>query len=190
MDRNRLYKEQYDLEWSHRSHLLSMTNFCMVAATVIGTALVAAAQSFNYASGYSALFFVPLLLASAIALVRALHHIGKSLIGRNYKYLPPPEELESHYTNLVAWALPSSSGLNPDAEFEQDLHRLIAAAASVNFKTNSEKAAFVQRALASIRWSLMLLAFAALPYLMGNTVDEQAIISFFTDNSTREVFHE
>ena len=184
MDRHQLYKEQYDLEWSHRAHLLSMTNFCMVAAIAIGTALVAATESFNYASSYSALCFVPLLLASATALALALHHIGKSLIGRNYRYLPTPEELESHYTSLAAWAEAPRGAVNPDAEFKQDLHRLIAAAASVNFNTNSEKAAFVQRALAGIRWSLVLLAFAALPYLMGNTGGEQAVISFFTGNPT------
>ena len=183
MDRHQLYKEQYDLEWSHRAHLLSMTNFCMVAAIAIGTALVAVAQSFDYASGYSLYGFVPLLLASVTAWALSLYYIGRTLIGQEYGYLPKAEQLEKHYANITAWTKMQSAAVDPDAEFERDLQQKIAAVASLNFETNSRKTASLQRALAGIAWSLALLAVAAIPYLLANTGGEEAIVSFFTSKS-------
>ena len=182
MDRNKLYKEQYDAEWNHRSHLLGMTNFCMVAATVIGTALVAAAQNFDYTPEHSTFFFVLLLLASLVTLAVSFYYIGRALIGKDYKYLPKPKQLEDYHAEIAAWTKQKGSKTGPDAEFEQNLQEMIATAASANFDTNRAKAFFVQRALTNISWSLVLLATAAVPYLLGSTGIVQAMLSLFTDN--------
>ena len=183
MDMYKLYKEQYDLEWSHRSYLLSMTNLCIVAVTVIGTAWVTAAQSFNYAPGYSTWFFVPLMLASVAVWVFALGNIRKAVIGQEYEYLPRYQRIEHRRARIEAWAKSPGVKANPDAVLEQEIQVATAKAASANFYINGERARYVQRALKGIVWSLMLLVIAAIPYLLGNTGGEQAIISFFTDNS-------
>lgn len=181
MDRNQLYKEQYDLEWSHRAHLLSMTNFCMVAATVIGTALVAAAQSFNYTSGYGPLF-ISFFLVSLTFLAAALFHISKSFIGQEYRYMPTSEQIEGHYAHLQKWRQEKKVGGEPNAEFEDYLLDRFAEAASANFYTNRMRASFVQSALMNVVWSLVFLAASAIPYLLGSTGMAKAVILFFTGN--------
>ena len=164
MGRGQLYKERYDLEWNHRSHLLGMTNFCVVVATIAGTTLVAAAQSFNYgAEVYVLRMFVSLLALSIASFALAIYYIGRALIGGVYTYLPTPIQLEDYFSAIEEDA---GTGVSSD-EFEKFVDRRIIEAASANFETNRVRTHYVQQALKGISGSLVLLAVAAVPYLLS-----------------------
>ena len=171
MNRGKLYKEQYDLEWSHRSHLLSMTNFCIVAATIVGTTLVAEMQSFDYSAVYDAhkilaLLFVGSAGMAAVFVAIAIVSVCKALIGHEYKYLPSLGELNEHYLHIESLFGNSNMG-DPDIVFGEFVNSRLIEAADANFDTNMARAVHIERAMKSISWSLGGLAFASLLYLLS-----------------------
>ena len=166
MGRNEWYKEQYDLEWAHRAHLFDQTRFCMVAATVIGTAIAAAAHGFDYGVHFwLSCPFVVLLAASALLLLVGLLYVCRSLVGQDYSYPPKPGQLERHFSRVTRWAEARGRGENPDELFDADLSAIIVGIADANFEFNRAKGSLVQRALWCLAWSLLPLFGAGLLYL-------------------------
>lgn len=180
MDKSELYSARYDAEWIHRSHLFNMTNFCMVTATIVGTALFAEMQSFNYESVYSVIF-IPLALISFSFLVAAFVNIRRALVEHEYQFLPKPEELEEHFSAIEEWQRNNAVKGNPNAVFEEFLKTRTVEASSTNFDTNSAKASYVRLAMRSITRALAFLAVASIPYLLEMTNVVQAASRFLPD---------
>ena len=169
MDRNRLYKEQYDFEWSHRSYLLGMTNFCMIAAIIVGTTMVAEAQSFNYEAGFAtALAFVSGLTGSFAFLSTAVFCICMALVGREYRHLPTLAQLEDYYSETKQRRKDNgATDESHDAEFERFLNGRIIEATDANSNTNKEREYFVQKAIVSIISSLPFLMVSSIAYVLS-----------------------
>ena len=165
MDRLQLYKELSDREWGRQAHLLRVMNLCMVAATVLGTALVAVLQGFDYGSGLR-MAFLGFAGLAGLALACSLYYIGRALLGRGYFHLPKASVLEQHYTTLRDW---HGAGGDPAgaaaSAFGEYIASWLIAAADRNSAANERVSSFVRNALASIAVSLTFLAIAAILYL-------------------------
>ena len=166
MDRMAWYQKQYDLEWVHRAHLFDLTKFCILATTVLGTAIAAAAHSFNYAAQPWIVWpFGALLALSALSLLIGLFHIRGSLLDQWYSYPPKAGELESDFARITQWVEDHGGDSSPEDLLGEDLHARIVAAADVNFETNRARASRIQRALRWLARSLVPLFGAALLYI-------------------------
>ena len=165
--RLQLYKELSDHEWFRQSHLLRMTNLCMVAATVLGTALVAVLQGFDYGASLQTPF-LGFAALSGLALACALYCICRALIGYEYSHLPLPSELEAHHSALHDWYRANSGAVgNPDSAFDEYILLRVIQAVGFNDRVNTRRGAFVQKALVFLAISLVFLAATAMPYLLA-----------------------
>ena len=124
MDRMKLYEGRYNLEWEHRAHLLNLTNLCIVASTIIGTALVTGVQLFNYeTAGVIRLFFLVCSGISSVAIFVSFFFICWSLIDRGYSHFPNPSDIEKHYSRIRKWAAGSvEAEVDPGYYFQDTLH--------------------------------------------------------------------
>ena len=166
MDRLQLYKEMNDREWERQAHLLRVTNLCMVAATVLGTALVAVLQGFDYGAGLR-VPFLGFAGLSGLALASSLYFVGRVLIGRRYASLPSADTLERHYVRLRGWAGAIGTPTSVlESAFDEHVVRWMIGVAITNRYANALTESFVQKALVSIAVSLTLLAIAAILYLL------------------------
>jgi hypothetical protein len=168
-----LYKDRYDFEWNHRSHILGVTNVCIVAATIVGSSLVAEAQSFDYGSHYKILF-ISIWGLSVIALIAGLYFICRALIGYGYSHLATPGQLEKYYRQLKKWCednkLPEEKATE---KLNDHILQKMSEAVEVNLENNKKKSAYNQKSIISVFISLLFLACSAPPYLLAKNGKEE-----------------
>lgn len=164
---NDLYKDRYDFEWNHRSHLLGVTNICIVAAAIIGSGLVAEAQGFNYASDLKCIF-LSIWILSAFSFATSLYFIARSLIGYGYSHIATPSELQNHHKELLKWCETNNHQVSvADSKLEEFINSKMAEAVDINLENNKKKSAYNQKSMIFVFIALALLSLAAVPFLLS-----------------------
>lgn len=160
-----LYKERYDFEWNHRTHLLEMTNVLIAVAAIVGSGLVFEVKTFEYTSWLFCWFLV-LSIGSALALAASVYFIARSIVGYGYSHIATPKQLEEYESQLGQWC--SENGLPPDdvaIHLQRFIDERIAEAVEVNVANNRRKSAYAQKSIISVCLSFGFLFFATVPYL-------------------------
>lgn len=171
-----IYKDHYQFEWDHRSHLTSALNIPIAVTTVIGGALTIMIQSFLYHNDLATYFFIGLNVLTIISIVLAVFFVFKSLHGYKYQRIPTPKKLKKHYDDLVKWHVTYGDGMaDAKKEFKQSFHEGMAEAVEINAHNNKSKSAYIYRANVALATSLLFLAFSSVPFLVKTVGENEKI---------------
>lgn len=173
MDKN-IYQDQYDFELNQRAYLASAVNIPLVAVTILGSAIASMGVGFSYHIDASSIIFVMCLSASALALVVSISFIFYSLIGYEYKKLPPPSQLNNTYNELSEWhkdTYGNDEGANVD--FENEFCERLGQAVEVNSKNNISRGNFLHAATISLAVATIFIGISGFLYVV-NKVDNSS----------------
>ncbi len=161
-----IYKERYEFEWNHRTHLMDATNISIAATAIVGSGLVAQVQSFKYLNLWLLVFFMLFIFASSICLLVSIYCIYKSISGFRYAHIATPNQLNSHYNLLKNWCIENNRDINEADILLQDfITEKTGEAIEHNLENNKFKSAHNQRSIIATFLSLALLIVATVPYL-------------------------
>lgn len=162
-----IYKDHYQFEWDHRSHITSALNVPIAVATVIGGAITVMAQKFPYSNEVITWFFVPLPSLGAISIIVSAVFLFKAFHGYQYQRIPTPQTLRNYYDKLVEWHNQYGNGkADADKEFDDYFHKRMAEATEINARNNKAKSAYLYRTNTSLAVSLLFVAIASVPFLI------------------------
>jgi len=161
-----IYKEFYQFEWDHRSHLTSALNIPIAAATIVGGGIAFMAQSFSYSGDINTKLFVALTCLSSSFLLGVLFFIFKAFHGYTYSRIPTPLKFKKHYDELLDWHEKYAEGKkSADIRFEEYFNMRVGEAAEVNSHNNKNRSAYLYRTNVSLALSLFFLIISSAPYL-------------------------
>jgi hypothetical protein len=162
-----IYKDHYQFEWDHRSHLTSALNVPIAVATVIGSALAVMAQSFSYQANLTTYLFVVLIVLSVASIVVAVFFLFRALHGYEYQRTPTPAVLKKYYDDLVQWHESNGSdSLTAENEFDEYFHQKIAEAVENNATNNKRKSGYLYRTNLTLAISLLFVGLSSIPFLV------------------------
>ena len=141
-----IYKEHYQFEWDHRTHLTSSLNIPIAVATVIGSALAVMVRGFSYQADLTTNLFIVLIVLSATSIVVAIFFLFRALHGYEYQRIPIPSVLKNYYDELVQWHESNgSNNLTAEKEFDEYLNQKYAEAVENNSINNKRKSGYLYR---------------------------------------------
>jgi hypothetical protein len=162
-----IYKEHYQFEWDHRTHLTSSLNIPIAVATVIGSALAVMVQSFSYQADLTTNLFIVLIVLSATSIVVAIFFLFRALHGYEYQRIPTPSVLKNYYDGLVQWHESNGSdSLTAKKEFNKYLHQRYAEAVEKNSINNKRKSGYLYRTNLTLAISLLFVGLSSAPFLV------------------------
>jgi hypothetical protein len=162
-----IYKEHYQFEWDHRSHLAAAINLPIAGITVVGGAVAAMVLGFSFSKGTLTSCFVVLAALTAVSLLASVVFLFRSILGYQYQRIATPRKLKEHYDSLSSWHATYGKGLeNVEAEFEANFNERLAEAAEVNAANNIRKSAFLHWANLSVAIALSLATVTCVLYLV------------------------
>lgn len=166
----RIYKDQYEFEWNHRSHLTSALNIPIAVATVMGGALIALFQKFPFANDSTTYIFIAFSTFSTICLITAIVFLFKAVHGFKYLRVPTPMKLNEHYKELLEWwKRHDGSEENAKNDLNDFLDIRTAEAVERNSVNNKNKSAYIYKTNTALIFSLVFIALCSIPYLFKTT---------------------
>jgi hypothetical protein len=148
-----IYEQLYEFENQQRVHLASTVNVPIIAATALGSALVAMVLGYPFAWAPLTLLFVASLIVAALALGGSVAFVFLALIGYKYQKIPGPRALQAHERELRAYQLKEQGvGSESEAEkvvsetFRTSLEDAFVRATEVNAANNRNRGNSVYRA--------------------------------------------
>jgi hypothetical protein len=173
-----IYKDHYQFEWDHRSHLTSALNVPIAVATVIGGALAVMVQGFNYQNDSPTYFFVGFSALSAISIVVAVFFLFRALHGYQYQRVPTPAVLKNYYDRLVQWHESNNSDKpTAEREFEAYFHQRIAEAVENNATNNKRKSGYLYRTNLTLAIAMLFVGLSSVPFLIKTVTTGDKIYS-------------
>ncbi|MCP4746836.1 MAG: hypothetical protein GY874_11965 [Desulfobacteraceae bacterium] len=184
---SKIYKDQYEFEWNHRSHLTSALNIPIAVATLLGGALVTLFQKFPFAKDIPTYLFSAFALFSTISLVTAVIFIFRAVRGYKYQRIPTPTNIKKHYNDLKDW-WSRNNGSEKDAQKDLNdyINERLSEAVERNSVNNKNKSAYIYKTNSALISSLVFIALCTMPYLVrtinniSNTVKVEIINPEFT----------
>lgn len=162
-----IYKEFYQFEWDHRSHLTSALNIPIAGATIVGGGIVVMIQGVPYTANITTSIFVLFSAIAVLCLLGVLLFIFKAFHGYKYKRIATPLTFTEYYKELLAWHTKYGQGkASADERFEEYFNQRLAEAAEVNAQNNKNRSAYLYRANASLALCLLFMVFSSVPYLI------------------------
>lgn len=169
-----IYEQLYDFENEQRVHLASTVNVPIIAATALGSALVAMALGYPFAWARPTFLFLGLLIVAALALVGAVAFVFQALIGYKYQKIPGPRALQEYERALRAYQL-KELGVERESEAEQlvtetlrsSLEDSLVRATEVNSANNRKRGNSVYRANLCSAIATAALALAGAAYVVA-----------------------
>lgn len=162
-----IYKDHYQFEWDHRSHLTSALNVPIAVATVIGGALAVMVQSFNYQTDFTTYIFVALSALSATSIVVAVFFLFRALHGYQYERTPTPLVLKNYYDDLVNWHEANGSDKpTAESEFDEYFHQKIAESVETNATNNKRKSGYLYRTNLTLAIAMLFAGLSSVPFLI------------------------
>lgn len=172
-----IYKDRYEFEWNHRSHLSSALNIPIAVTTVLGGSFVILIQSFPFAEDWLTYLFVFFLCASIVGLITAIFFLCRAVLGYCYKCIPTPLRLKKYYDELVAWwERHEGTRENASDDLMAHIDECMAKAVEVNATNNLTKSAFIYRSNAALIVTLIFLFASSIPFLIKTKNFESQII--------------
>lgn len=163
--RSEIYKDHYEFEWSHRSHLTAALNIPIAVATVLGGGITVVVQKFPYEDEAVTYVFVLLVSMAVLSLVLAIAFLFFSFLGYQYQRIPTPLKIKEHHNQLIDWWKKNGGG---EKEARKDLDEFIdlrmGEAVEVNSANNRKKSAFLYKTNLSLAVTFILLGFSVIPY--------------------------
>lgn len=170
----KIYQEQYDFELNQRAYFASAINIPIVAVTILGSAIASMGVGFLYSISASSIIFVMCLSISILSLAVSVFFVFNSLIGYEYKKIPPPSELNKTYQELSEWYIETEGkdeGVN--ADFENALCERLSQAVEVNSKHNITRGNFLHAATISLAVATIFIGISGFFYVI-NKVDNSS----------------
>lgn len=165
--KSEIYKEFYDFEWDHRSHLTSAVNIPIAGATVVGGGIAVMIQGFSYSNNHSTKIFIICAVLAILCFIGVLYFIFKAFHGYTYERISTPLTFKKYYDELLEWHNRYGDGKSSaDVRFEYHFNNRLAEAAEVNALNNKNRSAYLYRANAVLALCLLFAVFAAAPYLV------------------------
>ena len=162
-----IYKDHYQFEWDHKSHLTSALNIPIGVATVIGGAIALMVKKYPYHQDFNTIGFVALISFSALLIVIAAYYLFKALHGYQYQRIPTPKTLKTYYDDLLQWHESYGNGKQAaEEEFNEYFHQRMAEAVDVNAHNNKSKSGYLYRTNVLLAISLLFVAFSSVPFLV------------------------
>ncbi len=168
-----IYKDHYQFEWDHRSHITSALNIPIAVSTVLGGAVTVMAKIYPYDQSGITYVFVGALLLAVICIALSVYFLFKALHGYQYQRVPTPLKLKSYYDDLLSWHTKYGNGkVSADEKFGEYFNQRMAEATEINAQNNKNKSAFLYRCNASLAVGIVLIAISSVPYLVS-TINEK-----------------
>lgn len=168
-----LYKEHYQFEWDHRSHLTSAINIPIAVATVLGGAITVMAQKYPYSSLIESYAFIATISIATLCIAIAIFFLFYSFHGYEYKRIPTPLKLQSHYNELLEWHNKYSNGKkSADSKFEEYFNLRMGEATEINAHNNKNKSAYLYRCHTSLAIAVVFIAISSIPFLLATIKDK------------------
>lgn len=187
MDPN-IYKEHYEFEWSHRSHLTSALNIPIAVSTVLGGAEVVLLQKFPYAKDIPTSLFLFFSVCSVISLITAIVYLFKAVHGYRYQRVPTPFKIKKHYDDLISWwGRNGGTEENAKDDLKSYINQRMGEAIEINATNNKNKSAYIHKSNGALIFSLIFLAICSIPFLVKMVNEPQKtvkveIVNFATQN--------
>ena len=167
---SKLYKDQYEFEWNHRSQLTSMLNIPIVVTTVMGGALVALFQKFQFAKDLPTYFFIIFASVSLVGLATAIVFLFKAVLGYRYQRIPTPMKIKAHYDDLLEWwKRNNGSEENAKIDLNDFMNVRLAEAVEKNSENNKNKSANIYKSNVALIIAFVFIALCSIPYLIKTT---------------------
>lgn len=171
--KHEIYKDHYQFEWDHRSHLTSALNIPIAASTVLGGAVTVMAKSYPYEKAIITYVFIGALLLAVACIALSIVFLFKAFHGYQYKRIPTPLALKLYYDGLLAWHTQYDNGKeSADPRFEEYFNERVAEATEVNALNNKNKSAYLYRCNTALAVAVLFMAVASAPYLIA-TINEK-----------------
>lgn len=171
--KHEIYKDHYQFEWDHRSHLTSALNIPIAASTVLGGAVTVMAKSYPYENAITTYLFIGALFLAVACIGLAIVFLFKAFHGYQYKRIPTPLALKSYYDELLTWHNQYGNGKETaDPRFEEYFNQRVAEATEVNALNNKNKSAYLYRCNTALAVAILFMAVSSVPYLIA-TINEK-----------------
>ena len=155
-------QDRYDFEMGRKERLTASLALPIGALGVLGSAGVAMARTFTYASLGLTGAFAGSMLLGAVAFTACLLCLRAAYLAQSYSYLPLLGEIQEFEDQLTAFLVePPEADETARAETEHELRRRMIRATDANTMSNERRSRI-------LHWSrVALLATVALGYMAG-----------------------
>lgn len=179
-------KEQYYFELNRRQQIEGAVTLPIAVLTGLTGVAFSFVKLFAYSSGYLTYIFLVCVLAAFLALIAAFYYIVRVMHRYKYLVLPSCNDLLAYSTNNKAYyrALNRSES-EAEKEFEDELERSYAEAASVNMENNISRAAFLYRANIGLVLGVIFMALSAVPFTVSEARRPRDVQRIETVNFTQ-----
>jgi hypothetical protein len=156
----------YFKELDRRRDTDSAPTFRVAALALLGGVFSFYLRSFAIDGGLGAWLFLFSAAAVVVFSTLAVIWIVRLFVGFSWGYVPCPDQLESHYGELLAYheKFTLDSG-TPDEAFDQYLRRCFVEAASKNMRNNNDRSELLYRASFFLALAVFFTLIAGIPVL-------------------------
>ena len=166
--KHEIYKDHYQFEWDHRSHLTSAMNIPIAVATVLGGAVTVMAQKYPYNELMASYAFIATLSIAALCIAISILFLFSAFHGYQYQRVPTPLSLKAYYDELLAWHDKYSNGKeSADVKFDEYFNLRVAEATEINAHNNKNKSAYLYRCNTSLAIAVAFIALSSIPFLLA-----------------------